>query len=104
MRPRTTPYDPADFLDDEEAIAEYLRLTCEDGSPTEIARALGAVVRARGMSEIAKKTGLTKQTLQKALRDGGDPELSVIAKVAEALGFRLAILPAQKSARDFEAA
>jgi probable addiction module antidote protein len=43
---KTLPYDPAEFLDDETAMADYLRLTCEDGSPAEIARALGAIARA----------------------------------------------------------
>jgi len=104
MKPKTTLYDPAEFLDDEEAIAEYLRLTCEDGSPSEIARALGAVARARGMTEIAQKTGLTRQALYKALGDGGNPDFATIAKVAQALGFRLTIAPAQKSAQDSEAA
>jgi probable addiction module antidote protein len=94
MKPETTPYDPADFLDDEEAIAEYLRLTCEDGGPVEIARALGAVARARGMTEIAQKTGLTRQALYKALGEDGNPELATITKVAAALGFRLTFVPA----------
>ena len=64
---KTLPYDPAEFLDDETAMADYLRLTCEDGSPAEIARALGAIARARGMTEIAAKTGITRPALYKAL-------------------------------------
>jgi probable addiction module antidote protein len=91
---KTTAFDPAEYLDDEESIAEYLRLTCEDGAPAEIAAALGAVARARGMTEIAAKTGLTRQALYKALSEDGNPELATIAKVAEALGFRLALVPA----------
>ena len=88
---KTLPYDPAEFLDDEDGMAEYLRLTCEDGSPAEIARALGAVARARGMTDIAAKTGLARPALYKALSGEGNPELATIAKVAEALGFRLAL-------------
>ena len=87
----TLPYDPAEFLDDEDGMAEYLRLTCEDGGPAEIARALGAVARARGMTDIAAKTGLARPALYKALSGEGNPELATIAKVAEALGFRLAL-------------
>ena len=97
MTLKTIPYDPAEFLDDEEAMAEYLRITCEDGSPAEIARALGAIARARGMSEIAAKTGFSRSALYKALSGEGNPELATIAKVAEALGFRLAFLPLDKA-------
>lgn len=96
MTLKTYPYDPAEFLDDEEGMAEYLRLTCEDGSPAEIARALGAIARARGMTEIAAKTGLTRPALYKALSGEGNPELATVAKVAEALGFRLAFVPLAK--------
>ena len=96
---KTTSYDPARYLDDEEAIAEYLHQTCQDGGAAEIASALGAVARARGMSEIAEKTGLSRQALYKALSDEGNPELATIAKVAEALGFRLDLVPAAKSSR-----
>ncbi len=104
MRPKTTLYDAAEFLDDEEAIAEYLRLTCEDGGPGEIARALGVVARARGMTEIAQKTGLTRQALYKALGEDGNPELATITKVAAALGFRLTFVPAAKSSPEEAAA
>jgi probable addiction module antidote protein len=92
---KTTPFDPARYLDDEEGIAEYLRIICEEGSPAEIASALGDIARARGMSEVAEKAGLSRQALYKALSEDGNPELATIAKVAEALGFRLAIVPAQ---------
>jgi probable addiction module antidote protein len=96
MTLKTYRYDPAEFLDGEEGIAEYLRLTCEDGSPAEIARALGAIARARGMTEIAAKTGLARPALYKALSGEGNPELATVAKVAEALGFRLAFVPLAK--------
>ena len=80
---KTLPYDPAEFLDDETAMAEYLRLTCEDGSPAEIARALGAIARARGMTEIAaKQLGITRPALYKALSGEGNPELATVVKVA----------------------
>ena len=93
---KTLPYDPAEFLDDETAMADYLRITCEDGSPAEIARALGAIARARGMTEIAAKTGITRPALYKALSGEGNPELATVAKVAEALGFRLTFEPLAK--------
>ena len=89
----TRPFEIAELLDSEEGIAEYLRLVCEDGSPAEIARALGDVARARGMSEIAKTTGLARPALYRALSGEGRPELATIAKVAEALGFQLTLTP-----------
>jgi probable addiction module antidote protein len=91
MALKTRDYDPARHLDTEEAIEEYLLATCEDGSPTEIARALGVVARARGIADLSRKTGLTRQALYKALSGEGNPELGTIAKVAEALGFRLTL-------------
>jgi probable addiction module antidote protein len=90
---KTLLYDPAEFLDDDEAMSEYLRLTCEDGTPTDIARALGAIARARGMSEIASKTGLARPALYKALSGEGNPEFATIVRVAEALGFRISLRP-----------
>ena len=93
-------YDPARYLTSEEEQADYLRLTCEDGTPSEIAKALGVVARARGITDLSRKTGLTRQALYKALSGEGNPELATIAKVAEALGFRLAIVPAAGERRD----
>jgi probable addiction module antidote protein len=89
---KTTLFDAARYLDDEEAIAEYLHQTCKDGGAAEIAAALGAIARARGMSQIAEKTGLSRQALYKALSGEGNPELATIEKVADALGFRLDIV------------
>jgi probable addiction module antidote protein len=91
---KTTLFDPARYLDDDEGIAEYLRVICEDGSPAEIASALGDVARARGMGEVAEKAGLSRQALYKALSEDGNPALATIAKVAEALGFKLTLVPA----------
>jgi probable addiction module antidote protein len=92
---KTRPYDPARYLNSEAAIEEYLLATCEDGSPSEIAHALGIVARARGISDLARKTGLTRQALYKALDDDGNPALATVAKVAEALGFRLTLVRAK---------
>ncbi len=88
-------YDPARYLQSEEEQAEYLKLTCEDGTPCEIAKALGVVARARGITDLSRKTGLTRQALYKALSGEGNPELGTIAKVAQALGYRLAIVRAE---------
>jgi probable addiction module antidote protein len=63
MAVETTAFDPADYLNTAEGVEEYLRSAFEDGSPAEIADAFGVVARARGMSELARDTGLTRQAL-----------------------------------------
>jgi probable addiction module antidote protein len=100
MALKTRDYDPARYLNTDEAIEEYLLATCEDGEPAEIAHALGVVARARGISDLARKTGLTRQALYKALSGEGNPEFGTIAKVARALGFRLALVRPSQSRQD----
>ena len=90
---KTSIFDAARYLDDEEAIAEFLRQTCENGGAAEIAGALGDIARARGMSQVAARTGLTRQALYRALSGEGNPEFATITRVAEALGFRLSFSP-----------
>lgn len=85
----TFGYDSAEFLGSEEAIAEYLLAASEDGDANHIARALGVVARARGMSDLSRNTGLTRPALYRALSGDGNPEFGTIAKVADALGYRL---------------
>jgi probable addiction module antidote protein len=92
-------YDPARYLEGQEAIEEYLAATCEDGTPAEIAHALGVVARASGVSDLARRTGLTRQALYKALSGEGNPEFATIAKVAEALGLRLQFVRDDKGER-----
>lgn len=100
MTLETSPYDSAEYLDSEEAIAEYLAATGEDGSPQKIAPALGLVARARGVTDLARRAGPSRQALYKALGGQGNPEFATIVKVAEALGFRLSLVPAGKGDRD----
>ena len=99
MALKTRPFDAARYLDTDEAIEEYLAAACEGGSAAEIAHALGVVARARGMSDLSRRTGLTRQALYKALSGEGNPELATIAKVAEALGLRLSFVPAPRKRR-----
>lgn len=87
------PFDPADYLDSDEVVQEYLNATCEDGTPNEIARALGTIARARNMTKLAEQTGLSRQALYKALSGEGNPEFTTIVKVANALGLRLSFMP-----------
>lgn len=86
---RTQRWDVVEHLKDEKDMAAYLEAVLEDGDPALVAAALGDIARARGMSEIARKTGLGRESLYKALSPGGNPEFSTILKVVRALGLRL---------------
>lgn len=88
----TTRWDPVDDLKSPEDERLYLEAAFEDGDPTIIAAALGDVARARGMAKIAEEAGLTRDALYKSLKSGGNPTLATLIKVADALGYRLAIL------------
>jgi probable addiction module antidote protein len=89
MTTETRPFDPAAYLDSPEAMLAYLDGAFADGDAGEIADALGVVARARGMSQLAEETGLTRQALYKALSSDGNPEFATVLKVIRALGFRL---------------
>jgi probable addiction module antidote protein len=89
MALETTPYDSADYLNSPDDIAAYLEAAFEDGDPTLITHALGVVARAKGMSQLAKDAGVTREALYKALTADGDPKLSTFIGVMKALGMRL---------------
>ncbi len=96
---KTRPFDPAEYLDSDEAIAAYLQDALEEGDPAEIAEALGVVARARGMTKIAEQTGRGRESLYKALSASGNPEFATVLAVIRALGLRLLVEPAiEKSA------
>jgi len=94
MALKTTKFDIADYLERESDIAEYLSEALALEDPAYFQHALGAVARAKGMATIARKTGLGRQSLYKALSEGGNPEFSTVIKVLGALGIRIAALPA----------
>jgi probable addiction module antidote protein len=89
MALETTLYDTADYLDSPEAIAAYIEAAFEDGDPALITHALGVVARAKGMSQLARDAGVTREALYKALTAAGDPKLSTFIGVLKALGMRL---------------
>lgn len=89
MALKTIPYDTADFLDSVDAIAAYLEAAFEDGDPAVITHALGVVARAKGMTRLARESGVTREALYKALTAEGDPKLSTFVGVLKALGIRL---------------
>lgn len=86
-------FDMAEHLPDEQAIAQYLTLVLEENDPAELAHALGTIARARGMSQIAKEAGLSREALYKALRPQSAPRFDTIARVCKALGVRLVAQP-----------
>lgn len=90
----TTRYDAAEYLDSAEDIAAYLEAALEDGDPRVIAAALGAIARAKGMAQLARETGLGRESLYKALSPEGNPEFATVLKVVRALGLRLHAEPA----------
>ncbi len=95
MKEKLTRWNMADYLKTEEDMAHYLATAVEDADedPLAIPCALGDIARARGMTNIAKETGLTRAALYKSLSGEGNPEFSTILKVAKALGFRLQMTP-----------
>ena len=82
-------FDAAPYLDGEAAIAAYLTDILEANDPALLAAALGDIARSRGMSEIAKASGLTREALYKALRPNAQPRFDTISRVCAALGVRL---------------
>ena len=86
-------YDLAEQLKTEEDIAAYLTLVIDEGDMAELAHALGVAARARGMSDIAKASGITREALYKALRPDASPRFDTISRVCAALGVRLVAQP-----------
>jgi probable addiction module antidote protein len=88
------PFDMAEHLQDEQSIADYLTIVLEENDPAALAQALGTVARARGMTEIARSSGLTREALYKALRPDAQPRFETISRVCAALGVKLVATPA----------
>lgn len=86
-------FDMAEHLSDEQAIADYLTIVLEENDPAALAEALGTVARARGMTDIAKASGITREALYKALRPGSQPRFDTVARVCKALGVKLVAQP-----------
>jgi probable addiction module antidote protein len=89
MAVKTHQWDPAEHLDNPEAIVGYLEAVFEDGDPKLIVAALGDVARASGMSALARETGLSRENLYRALSAEGNPEFSTVVKVLRAFGVTL---------------
>ena len=82
-------FDLADVLDSEEAVSEYLSQVLVDGDNDELLRAIGYIAKARGMAQIARDSGLGRESLYKALRVGSRPQFDTVLKVLKALNIDL---------------
>ncbi|MCW5610582.1 MAG: putative addiction module antidote protein [Rubrivivax sp.] len=91
---KTIPWDAAQHLETEEDMAAYLEAAFEEGDPALVAAALGDIARAKGMSQLARETGLGRESLYKALSPTGNPEFATVMKVVAALGLKLHATPA----------
>jgi probable addiction module antidote protein len=91
LRTKTTPYDVAEHLRTPEEMAAYLDAWLEEApdDAAGIAKALGDIARAKGMTQVAKDAGLSRESLYRALSAGGNPSFATVLKVARALGVRL---------------
>ena len=94
---KTRPFDMANHLGSEEEITEYLRQVLEDNDPAELAGALGDIARARGMTQLARDTGLSRESLYKSLSGERAPSSETLFKVMQALGFKLTLAPMTQS-------
>jgi probable addiction module antidote protein len=95
MALKTSPFDPAEYLEDEKDYEFYLQesfnIAREDKDPSFLYHALGTVARAKGMTELARSSGLSRESLYKSLCAEGNPEFATILRVLEALGFKMSI-------------
>ena len=93
MKTKTTVWDAAAHLKTKKDRAAYLACALEAGDSALIAAALGDIARSEGMAKIARKTGLGRESLYKALSTDGNPELATLLKVFTAIGLRLQAVP-----------
>ena len=98
MATKTEPFDAAAYLKTDEDIAAYMTEALATRDTAVIGRALGAIARARGMTRISRETGLSRESLYRALSAEGNPEFATVLRIIEALGLRLSAEPATKAA------
>jgi probable addiction module antidote protein len=92
---KVSRFDASEYLDSEEAIAEYINAIIEDGDPELLLAAIADVAKARGMAKVAADAGLGRESLYKALAPGAKPRYDTVLKVLHALGVRLSVSPEQ---------
>lgn len=98
-RDKTVPFDPVDYLKTPEDIAEYINAAIEDGNEQVMLAAMSDVARAvMGMSELAQRTGLSREALYTALSENGNPRFSNLVEILRALGLELSVRPRGQAA------
>ncbi len=90
---KTRPFDVSNYLNDEADIAAYLQAAMEDGDPALLAAALGDIARVRGMTQLARDTGLSRESLYRSLSGERAPSSETLFKVIHAMGFKLTVEP-----------
>ena len=88
---KLTKWDSAEYLKTEEDVINYIEACLEENDPQLIPHALGVIARAKGMTQLAKDTGITREGLYKALSEEGNPEFSTMMKVFKGLGLKLTV-------------
>lgn len=91
MTLNTLPWDSAAYLETDEDIANYLNAVLEENDPALAAYALGVITRAKGIQQLARQTGIDRETLCQAFSAEGHPEWTTVLKVSTAMGLRLSI-------------
>ena len=86
-------FDAAEYLNSDEDVAAYLTTILDENDPALLAAAIGDIARARGMSQVARDSGIAREALYKALRPGSEPRFETISRVCAALGVRLVAQP-----------
>lgn len=89
-------FDAAEHLRTDEEIAMYLTAMAEDGNPALIAKALGTVIRARNLSALSRKTGLSRPGIRTATSGDGNPTLETIIKLTDAIGVQMTFAPRKR--------
>ncbi|QTY26573.1 addiction module antidote protein [Flavobacterium sp. CS20] len=90
---KTTKFDIAEYLDNQDMVVEYLNTALEEGGSSDLIVAIGHVAKSIGMSKIAEKTGMSRPSLYKALSEGSKPQFETIMKVLKAIGGQIKMKP-----------
>jgi probable addiction module antidote protein len=96
---RISSFDSAEYLDSEDAVIAYIKDAIDTNDASFIAYALGTVARARGMSQIARRAGISRESLYRALSKQGNPEFNTIIQVMSALGLTFSVKPCNPASR-----
>jgi probable addiction module antidote protein len=94
-RQETTKFDSADYLGSAGAVVAYLDAYLEDATPEELSNALATIARSKGISDLARRSGVSRPGIYKALGEDGNPSFETIRSILGAMGLRLSVEPAE---------